>query len=94
MGGGLKGVSPRALAVLLVMAANAMDTPTERAPEDCYFRGWDHLAKVLGYENAKPGTAGHRAVARAVKELIGDGLIVPDVAPLPGLKNAVYRLHL
>lgn len=92
MNGGLKGLSKAARICLVHMAMAARDTATETEPEGCYFRGWEHLAWMLGHEELD--AAGKRAVTRAVAELARAGLIERDHYPARDRRKAVYRLRL
>lgn len=92
MGGGLDDLSKTAHLALIYMAQNAHDKGTEDTPQACYFRGWAHLAAVLGY----PGLtkAGERTVARAVSELVTAGLIKVDDWEGHRRRQTCYRLTL
>lgn len=92
MGGGLKGVSVNAYLVLLVMCKTARDTPTDKEPAECYFRGWEHLALMLGYEELDP--AGKKAVMRAIAELTRAGVVERDQFPGRDRRKATYRIRL
>lgn len=87
----LKGIPAGPLAVLLVMAANARDDAEGRDVALVYFRGWHHLAAVLGYPDYDQRA--HRAVARHLADLGSRGLVQP-VARRGARGNRVYRLHL
>lgn len=86
-----KGLPLAALVVLLTMALDARDTASSREPARLYFRGWDHLAGVLGYPEGS--RAGEEAVRKAITELRIRGLVEP-VARRGKRGNRVYRLHL
>lgn len=92
MGGGLKGVSNNAYVVLLIMCKTARDIPTDKEPADCYFRGWEHLALQLGYEELDP--AGKKAVMRAIAELTRAGVVERDHFPGRDRRKAAYRIRL
>lgn len=64
-----KRLSGNAYKVLVVMAMSALDKPKDGRPASLYWGGWDALAVALGYDDAARGSAGHNAVARAVREL-------------------------
>lgn len=87
-----KGLPVVAGYVLWIMAHNARDVPSSRGePARLYFRGWEHLARVLGYPPGDP--AGKLAVKRAIAELRTRGLIEP-VSRRGERGNRVYRLHI
>lgn len=93
MGGRLDGLPSACLPVLLIMASNALDRPQGETPEAVYFRGWPHLASVLGYQGLTP--AGKSRVARAVSALTDAGLVKAthwDRSDTRG--NTVYELTL
>lgn len=89
--GHLVNHSDRALACLLVMASIARDTPTPKVDAGLYYGGWPLLARCLGFKVYNP--AAERAVARAIRQLVDAGLVVPEGKP--GTHNRqVYRLTL
>lgn len=92
MGGGLKGLSNGARLVLFVMCKTARDTASETEPGECYFRGWEHLALMLGYDVMD--ARAKRAVARTIAELVANGLIERDQFPGRDRRRATYRIHL
>jgi len=80
-------IRPQARVVLLDMASVARDrgeTP------GIYWAGWAHLAQTLGYPTYSP--TAHRAVARAVRELIDAKLIRPINEP--GRGRQAYEITL
>lgn len=87
----LKGIGPGPLLVLWVMAINARDDAEGRDVALVYFRGWPHLAAVLGYPAWDERA--HRAIARHVADLTSRGLVEP-VSRRGRRGNRVYRLHL
>jgi hypothetical protein len=87
----VKGMTPATMLVLVVMAASARDDDGDRDVGLVYFRGWPHLATMLGYPEYD-GRA-ERAVARHVADLATRGLVEP-VARRGKRGNRVYRLHL
>ena len=92
-GGRTKELSPSARAVLIAMALSAHDTGTKRIPPAYYYRGWTHLAQVLGYPDLGPG--GKSAVARAIRQLTDAGLLERDDSGRPADWHARgYRLTL
>lgn len=64
-----KRLSGNAYKVLIAMSVSALDKPSNGRPASLYWGGWDALAVTLGYDDAARGSAGHNAVARAVREL-------------------------
>lgn len=92
----LKDLPHQAARVLLAMAVMARDSGTAETPAQCYFGGWQHLAHALGYANADPGTAGHKAVQRAVRELRQRDLIEPlGRVDAHRMRSArVYAIHI
>jgi len=92
LGGGLSGLSSRAMLVLIAMALDAHDTGTEDTPARCYFRGWLPLALMLGHPGLTPG--GKSAVARAIRELTDAGLIKVDPGYRGSRFTTTYRLTL
>lgn len=90
----LKGITPAARLVLFVMAMDAHDTGTKKLPPAYYFRGWGHLARMLGHEGIQTA-GGHSAVARAIRQLVAAGLIERDDSARPSDWFAAgYRLTL
>jgi hypothetical protein len=88
-----KGLTPTARLVLVIMAMDAHDTGTTSIPPAYYYRGWPHLARMLGHDGLTPG--GHSAVARAIRQLVAAGLVEADDAYRPpGWKARGYRLTL
>ena len=87
----LKGIRGTTLLVLLVMALNARDDQEGRDVALVYFRGWSHLAAVLGYPAYD--RKAERAVARHVADLRTRGLVTP-IARRGVRGNQVYALHL
>lgn len=91
----LKGVTPSARLVLFTMALDAHDTGTKTLPPAYYFRGWAHLARVLGHDGIYNNRAGEQAVTRAIRQLTKAGLIERDDSARPsGWFAAGYRLTL
>jgi len=92
-GGRTKGLDPRARVVLLTMALSAHDTGTKTVPPAIYFRGWHHLAQVLGYDTWDD--TAQQAVKRAVRQLTQAHLIEREDHGKPTeWKAAGYRLTL
>jgi hypothetical protein len=87
----LKGITSSGMLVLLVMAANARDDDGDRDVGLVYFRGWAHLAAMLGYPEYD--RRAERTVARLLADLAVRGLVEP-VARRGPRGNRVYRLHL
>ena len=88
-----KGLNGNARTILLAMALSAHDTGTRKIPPAYYYRGWVHLAQVLGYDGLTPG--GESAVARAIRALTTAGLIERDDQGRPADWYAAgYRLTL
>lgn len=85
-------LSNRARLMLYVIASAAHDTGTGDVPPHTYFGGWEWLAAVaLGYEEYTP--VAKRATARALAELVDDGLVkVDDMSP--GHKRRGYVVTL
>lgn len=92
MGGRLDGLTASAKLVLMTMAMNAHDTGNDTTPAGCYFRGWAHLASVLGHRGMTP--AGARAVTRAMAELRHADLINVDDYEGHKRRQTAYRLTL
>ena len=93
MHGTLDRLTMAARLVLWVMATDAHDTGRGDTPAACYFRGWEHLASVLGHRGLT--SAGQSAVARAMRELQDAGLVkAEEGSGLPRLRKQVYRLTL
>jgi hypothetical protein len=88
----LKGLSNPAHRCLIWMALNARDSPTDDLPGGCYFRGWEHLARMLGYPDTGP--TAERATMRALAELQQADLIKVVGRRHGARGKRVYRLHL
>ena len=88
----LKGVSSPAREALFWMAVNARDNPSDDLPGSCYFRGWEHLARMLGYPDTGP--TAKRATMRALSELTRRDLIEVIGRRHGARGKRVYRLHL
>jgi hypothetical protein len=85
-------MTDRALIVLTYMALRASDNDTRRGPRCRYMAGWPYLqARVL--PKTPDSEAARKAVNRAVRELVGYGLVSVETPGAPG-RSAVYRLHL
>lgn len=80
--------------VLVAMALVALDTDRKGQEAAVYWGGWDHLAQVLGYPDARTGTAGHKAVTRALATLQDRGLVKPVKVRGGGPGHQEYRLTL
>lgn len=98
MAGTMKGLSQAARVTLLTMALNAHDVDEKGTLAYCYFRGWNHLGRMLGYEPAGPderlSKAAEQAVTRAIRELTKAGLI-EAIGHINGRSSPmVYRLTL
>jgi hypothetical protein len=92
MTGRLGELSPAAIGCLLVMAHVALDKPTKRDPARIYFGGWEYLGRAaLGRTDYD--AAAHRAVARAVRELVDVGL-VKDVGRRNGMRHGAVMYEL
>lgn len=91
-GSRLKGLGQSARLALFVMALDAHDTGTKKIPPAVYFRGWPHLARMLGHDGLTP--SGQSAVARAVRQLTAAGLIERSDERPPGWYAVAYRLTL
>jgi hypothetical protein len=89
--GRLDKVSDKAKIVVMVMASIGRDRDQPNVQAGVYYGGWPLLARALGYPLYTP--AAHRAVARAIAELIDAGLIEPLGDPRPGVRQA-YRITL
>ena len=88
-----KGLSQSARVTLLAMALSAHDTGTKRIPPAYYYRGWTHLAQVLGHDGLTPG--GKSAVARSIRQLTDAHLVERDDTGRPADWHARgYRLTL
>lgn len=84
-------MTDRAYIVLLSMAHNARDPGRSDAP--CvYFRGLPYLRHAL-VPTAPESAGADRAAYRAIRELIGYGLVTREASGAPG-RNAVYMIHL
>lgn len=90
MDGTLPPLTVAARFCLWEMTLTAMDRASDKAPERCYFAGWEHLAEMLGYDGLTP--VAKVAVARAVGELTAKGLIKRDHVEGYDRRKAVYRL--
>lgn len=90
--GRLAGLSPAAISTLYVMAHVAIDKPTKRDPARVYFAGWEYLARTAFGRSEYDGAA-HRAVARAVRELLDAGLI-KDVGRRHGMRRGAVMYEL
>lgn len=96
-------LSGNAHKVLVHMASTALDKPNSNGqPPNLYYRGWQSLALVLGYDVPSGEDEASRKrrrdqsshVARAVRELKAKGLVEPLYDhPRTGLRQT-YRLHL
>jgi len=92
MGVGLiKDLSTRARLTLLVMASVARDQPTKTVDARLYFGGWPQLGYAMGF--ATYDGSAERAVAKAIAELRGAGLIDGLAEPGTGHRQ-VYRITL
>lgn len=85
-------LSGNAYKVLVAMSLSALDKPSNGRPASLYWGGWDALAVVLGHENAERGSAGHNAVARAVRELRNGRHVSPMVDAGRGTRQS-YLVH-
>ena len=92
-GGRTKGLTGNARVVLLTMALSAHDTGTTKVPPAIYFRGWQHLGQVMGYDTWDD--TAHQAVKRAIRQLTQADLIEREDSGKPDdWKAAGYRLTL
>lgn len=87
-----KRLSGNAYKVLVAMSISALDKPSNGRPASLYWGGWDALAMVLGYDNADRNSAGHNAVARAVRELKAGRHVTPMVDAGRGTRQS-YMVH-
>ena len=85
-------LSGNAYKALVAMSLSALDRPSNGRPASLYWGGWDALALALGYENADRNSAGHNAVARAVRELKKAKHITPMVDAGRGTRQS-YLVH-
>lgn len=85
-------LSGNAYKVLVAMSLSALDKPSNGRPASLYWGGWDALAIALGHEHADRNSAGHNAVARAVRELKSAGHITPMVDAGRGTRQS-YMVH-
>lgn len=85
-------LSGNAYKVLVAMSLSALDKPKEGRPASLYWGGWDALAITLGYDNADRGSAGHNAVARAVRELRKGRHVTPMNDARTGVRQS-YMVH-
>tara|TARA_R100001244_G_scaffold6385_14_gene7537 strand:+ start:1263 stop:1889 length:627 start_codon:yes stop_codon:yes gene_type:complete len=87
-----RSLSGNAHKALVAMSLSALDKPSNGRPASLYWGGWDALALALGYENADRNSAGHNAVARAVRELKKGKHITPMVDAGRGTRQS-YLVH-
>lgn len=87
-----KRLSGNAYKALIAMSLSALDKPHNGRPSSLYWGGWDALALALGHENADRNSAGHNAVARAVRELRQADHITPMVDAGRGTRQS-YMVH-
>lgn len=87
-----RDLSGNAYKVLVAMSMSALDKPSNGRPASLYWGGWDALALALGHENADRNSAGHNAVARAVRELRNARHITPMVDAGRGTRQS-YMVH-
>lgn len=87
-----KSLSGNGYKVLVAMSMSALDKPINGRPASLYWGGWDALAVALGHENADRNSAGHNAVARAVRELRNGQHITPMVDAGRGTRQS-YMVH-
>lgn len=87
-----KRLSGNAYKVLVAMSLSALDKPSNGRPASLYWGGWDALAIALGHENADRNSAGHNAVARAIRELKKGRHITPMVDAGRGTRQS-YLVH-
>ena len=85
-------LSGNAYKVLVAMSLSALDKPTNGRPASLYWGGWDALAIALGYDNADRGSAGHNAVARAIRELKNGRHVTPMNDARTGIRQS-YMVH-
>lgn len=78
--------------VLIAMSMTALDKPIQGRPASLYWGGWDSLAITLGYDDAARGSAGHNAVARAIRELRSANHVTPMVDAARGMRQS-YLVH-
>ena len=77
----LRKEHPRALIVLVTMAAYARDTDSDDQPAGVYFAGWGPLAISLGYTwpaELETGGPGRRSVYRQLDILTAYGVVKRD----------------
>lgn len=87
-----RDLSGNAYKVLVAMSMSALDKPSNGRPASLYWGGWDALALALGYDAADRNSAGHNAVARAVRELKTGRHITPMVEAGRGTRQS-YMVH-
>lgn len=87
-----KSLSGNGYKVLIAMSMSALDKPSNGRPPGLYWGGWDALAVSLGHENADRNSAGHNAVARAIRELRAAKHITPMVDAGRGTRQS-YSVH-
>lgn len=87
-----RALSGNAYKALVAMSLSALDKPSNGRPAGLYWGGWDALALALGYENASRNSAGHNAVARAVRELRAAKHVTPMVDAGRGTRQS-YLVH-
>lgn len=85
-------LSGNAFKVLVAMALQALDKPKDGRPAGLYFGGWGSLQIALGYEEGGPGSSGHTAVKRAVRELRDGKHITAMVTAVRGTRQS-YLVH-
>lgn len=85
-------LSGNAYKALVAMSLSALDKPHNGRPASLYWAGWDALAIALGHENADRNSAGHNAVARAIRELRDAKHITPMVDAGRGTRQS-YLVH-
>lgn len=85
-------LSGNAYKVLVAMSLSCLDKPSNGRPASLYWGGWDALAIALGHPNADRNSAGHNAVARAVRELKTAKHITPMVEAGRGTRQS-YLVH-
>jgi len=81
----VRGIPHDSFRVLTAMASKALDTENHKGDEPClYFAGHLNLASALGYgyqdRPSVSSTAALKAVQRAVKVLVDNGLVEVQVA--------------
>jgi hypothetical protein len=92
MTGRLSGLSPSAIGCLFVMGHVARDKPSKREQARVYFGGWEYLGRTaLG--RIEYDDAAHRAVGRAMRELVDAGL-VKDVGRRNGMRHGAVMYEL